>query len=258
MKGRALRRLSELSGAAAARQLALLDAERVQAAWQVRESRRARRLTVRVFPGGNVEIVVPLGTRSRTVQQFVGRHRGWIERKVEEFRHTAHVAPDVLPELVRLQAVGRQLTVHYAVAPGVPRALQTGSELLVRGDLARAPLVRHALQRWLLHTAHAQLLPWLDAVALRHGLSFARAQVRRQRTRWGSCSRAGTISINACLLFQPPDVVRYLFSHELAHTVHLNHSRRFWRLVEKLEPDWHALDRELSRGWHHVPHWAIG
>jgi predicted metal-dependent hydrolase len=94
-------------------------------------------------------------------------------------------------------------------------------------------------------------------VAAGHGLSYARAQVRRQRTRWGSCSRAGTLSINACLMFQPADVVQYLFVHELAHTVHLNHSRRFWKLVERLEPRWHALDRELSRGWRHVPEWAI-
>lgn len=253
-----MRRHSEVIAGAPAGQLALLDPQQVQLAWQVRESHRARRLTVRVFPGGRVEIVVPVGTRSRTVQQFVGRHRSWIERKVEEFRHTTHAAPDVLPESVFLQAVGQRLAVRYAAAAGVPKALQTGNELWLCGDLARGLLVRHALQRWLLHTAHAQLLPWLDAVAQRHGLSFSRAQVRRQRTRWGSCSRAGTISINACLLFQPADVVRYLFSHELAHTVHLNHSRRFWRLVERLEPDWRALDRELSRGWHHVPHWAIG
>lgn len=239
-------------------QLALLDQPLAQPSWQVRESVRARRLTVRVFPGGRVEVVVPHGTRSRTVEQFVSRHRGWIDKKVEEFRHAAPDPPDTLPELVSFQAVDRQLAVTYLQAAGVPKAIQTGDALLIRGDLTRGPLVRHALQRWLLHSAHAQLVPWLGAVSQRHGLTFSRAQVRRQRTRWGSCSRAGTISINACLLFQPPDVVRYLFVHELAHTVHLNHSRRFWRLVEQLEPGWHGLDGELARGWRHVPHWAIG
>ena len=68
-------------------QFSLLDLERERLGWQVRESRRARRLSVRVFPGGRVEIVVPVGTRPRTVQQFVARHRDWIDRKVEEFRH---------------------------------------------------------------------------------------------------------------------------------------------------------------------------
>lgn len=238
-------------------QLALLDLATLQPAWQVRESPRARRLTVRVFPGGRVEIVVPPGTRSRTVQQFVARHRGWIDRKVEEFRHTVTASPDSLPDVVCFQAIGRQLAVRYVDAQGVPKAIEREDGLQVCGDLGRRPLVRHALQRWLLHTAHSQLVPWLATVAASHGLSYAKAQVRRQRTRWGSCSRAGTLSINACLMFQPADVVQYLFVHELAHTVHLNHSRRFWKLVERLEPRWHALDRELSRGWRHVPEWAI-
>jgi len=253
-----LRRRSEPALAAAAGQLALLDQPAAPDAWQVRESRRARRLTVRVFPGGRVEIVVPLGTRSRIVEQFVSRHREWIDRKVEEFRHAIPEPPDALPESVALLAVGRRYEVRYELEQGAPRATEDGTLLRVQGDLSRVPLVRHALQRWLLHTAHQHLVPWLGSVAAGHGLAFSRAQVRRQRTRWGSCSRAGTISINACLMFQSPDVVRYLFVHELAHTVHLDHSRRFWRLVEKLEPGWHALDRELSRGWRNVPHWAIG
>lgn len=253
-----MRRLSEGQGAGTAGQLALFEHDASLPGWRVRESRRARRLTVRVFPGGRVEIVVPVGTRSRTIQQFVTRHRPWIDRKVSEFRHQAPEAAEDLPGSVRLQAIARQLAVRYVPGEGAPHALECADELVVSGDLARIPLVRHALQRWLLHSAHQHLLPWLGAVAGRHGLVFSRAQVRRQRTRWGSCSRAGTISINACLLFQSADVVRYLLVHELAHTVHLNHSRRFWRLVEKLEPGWEALDHELSRGWRHVPHWAIG
>ncbi len=239
-------------------QLALLDTALEQPAWRVRESQRARRLTVRVFPGGHVEIVVPVGTRPRMVQQFVSRHRIWIERKVEEFRHIGAEPPEALPRAIALQAVGRALTVDYASCLGIPRVHDAGDRLLVAGDLSRLPLVRHALQRWLLKTAHAELVPRLQAVAVRHQLEFARAQVRRQRTRWGSCSRSGTVSINACLLFQRPDVVRYLFVHELAHTVHMNHSRRFWRLVERMEPGWAPLDRELATGWRHVPHWAIG
>jgi predicted metal-dependent hydrolase len=243
---------------AAAGQLALLDASQAQPDWRVRESLRARRLTVRVFPGGRVEIVVPVGTRSRTVQQFVTHHRRWIDRKVEELRHLVTEPADSLPTAVSFQAVDERLAVEYADAQGPPRVVESGAGIVVCGDLTRLPLVRHALHRWLLHKAHAHLVPWLDAVADNHGLEFARAQVRRQRTRWGSCSRSGTISINACLMFQPADVVQYLFVHELAHTVHLNHSRRFWRLVEKFEPGWQALDHELSRGWRHVPHWAIG
>ena len=243
---------------AAAQQLALFDAPAQELPWCVRISSRARRLTVRVFPGGRVEVVVPPGTRPRLVEQFVARHRAWISRKVEEFRHVEVDSSPALPGEIEFAAAGRRLAVEYRPAAHPPRLRELDGRLVVSGDLGREALVRHVLQRWLLRAAHAHLVPLLASEATRHGLSFQRAQVRRQRTRWGSCSRAGTISLNACLMFQTADVVRYLLAHELAHTVHMNHSRRFWKLVERLEPGWKPLDRELARGWRRVPGWAVG
>ena len=67
----------------------------------------------------------------------------------------------------------------------------------------------------------------------------------------------GTISLNACLLFQRPEVVDYLIVHELMHVKHMNHSNRFWQAVEKHCADWRALDRELLQGWRHVPRWIF-
>jgi predicted metal-dependent hydrolase len=65
------------------------------------------------------------------------------------------------------------------------------------------------------------------------------------------------VSLNCSLLFLTLEVVRYLFIHELAHTKHMNHSANFWRLVEKIEPDYRRLDRELLAGWHTVPVWVF-
>lgn len=242
---------------AASPQLSLLETEGPQEAFVVRESERARRLTVRVFPGGRVEIVVPRGTAPATVQQFVTRHRTWIDLKVREFGHREPAAGAALPQRVSFQSVGEDWQVVYERAPRAPRVREGDGVIVVRGELERGRLVRHVLQRWLMRRAHARLAPWLLEVAAEAGLGVARVQVRRQRTRWGSCSRRATISLNACLMFQPGEVVRYLFAHELAHLVHMNHSRRFWRLVETLEPDWRRLDGELMSGWRHVPGWVL-
>jgi predicted metal-dependent hydrolase len=89
------------------------------------------------------------------------------------------------------------------------------------------------------------------------GLVFQRVLIRRQRTRWGSCSNRGTISLNCCLLFQPPQAVRYLLIHELVHTVHMNHSQRFWERVARHCPQFHSLDRQLRAGWRQVPSWVF-
>jgi predicted metal-dependent hydrolase len=246
------------TGARSVAQLALLDDPATgQGAWQVRTSDRARRLTVRIVPGGGVEIVVPPGTRPRAVEQFVARYREWIDRKVAQYKPLVSVAGDELPQIVHFRASGDCWSVEQVDAACAMHVAVDGDRLRLVGDRSSRTPARQALQRFTMEYAHAILVPRLEQLSAEHRLPFAIAQIRRQRTRWGSCSRRGTISLNACLLFQSPAVVRYLLLHELAHTRHLNHSRRFWGLVEQLEPRWRELDAELSRGWREVPSWAL-
>ncbi|MBX3702768.1 MAG: M48 family metallopeptidase [Steroidobacteraceae bacterium] len=243
--------------AAQVTQLGLLDPATGPETWRVRPSERARRLAVRVLPGGYVEVVVPQGTRPRTVQQFVARHRRWIEHKVEQYRPLDATPPDRLPESMRFAASGHSFQMRYLPGHGRLRLQAGDGELVVRGDVGRIALVRHALQRFTMHMARAVLAPRLRQLSAATGMSYRRLQIRRQRTRWGSCSRNGTISLNACLLFQPPEVVDYLLIHELAHTRHMNHSRRFWALVARHEPRWRELDAALMLGWREVPAWIL-
>ena len=77
-----------------------------------------------------------------------------------------------------------------------------------------------------------------------------------QKTRWASCSRHKTISLNLKLLFFQPALVRYVFIHELCHTVHMNHSRKYWRLLLAKEPNCMALDKQLRTAWRLVPAWV--
>jgi predicted metal-dependent hydrolase len=92
-------------------------------------------------------------------------------------------------------------------------------------------------------------------VAEEHGFRYTGLQIRLQRSRWGSCSSQGRISLNLAILFHLPDVLRYLLVHELAHTQHMNHSARFWATVERCEPRWRELDAQLRTGWRRVPEW---
>ncbi len=240
------------------RQLDLLDVSApADSAWRVRASLRARRLTARVLPGGLVEIVVPRGTRPRVVEGFVARHRHWIERTLDLYRAAEAPGADGLPCSIHFPATGQGYTVRYDAAGSPPRVHIGQVSVRLTGPGARPALLRDALQRFLMRESHATLGPWLLQLSAATGLRYRRLQIRRQRTRWGSCSRNGTISLNACLMFQRAEVVRYLLVHELAHTRHMNHSRRFWHLVQELEPQWRDLDAALTRGWREVPSWAI-
>jgi predicted metal-dependent hydrolase len=241
-------------------QLSLFAPEDRSDPWLVRVSQRARRLSVRVYPGGKVEIVVPPRVPPGMVQRFIGQHREWIDRRVLEWRATAAPVP-VRPDHLHLKALGRHYRIEYRAAAGVtrvrPRADVAPDLLEVSGAVDNLRRVAAALERWLRRQVTHAMESALRQLAVQGGFSFSRLRIRRQRTRWGSCSSRGTLSLNVCLAFLEPAVVRYLLVHELCHTRHMNHSKRFWALVEQHEPDYRQLNRQLNGGWRQVPAWIL-
>lgn len=226
--------------------------------WAFRESRRARRLTVRVFHSGRVEVVVPSRTARTAVERFLERHRPWIEKKRAEAIRNATPPEPFPPQQIDFPGALESWRVHVSGGTGRVQLRVLGPGLLgLSGNTADARAVQNVLRRWLAARASELLAGPLEECAREMGMPYRRLAVRRQRTRWGSCSVRGTISLNCCLLFQRPQVVRYLLVHELAHVRHMNHSARFWELVSRYCPDYRQLDRELLDGWRRVPSWVF-
>jgi predicted metal-dependent hydrolase len=223
----------------------------------VRESRRARYLTLRLLPPHTLELVVPRGTRATEVTAFVHEHRQWIVEARRELAACRKLRFEGLPERVELRAIGKSWAVHYRHDPDAPVRCRVGEAVL---DVStREPNRRGAdaaLRSWLLDEADYHLAPRLLHESQLVGRRPASVQVRLQRTRWGSCSNSGTISLNAALLFLEPPLVRYLLIHELCHLLALNHSRTFWAAVARFEPDYETLDRRLTAAWAEVPLWV--
>ena len=234
-----------------------LGLDEAPAAWHVRRSPRARRLAVRVYPGGRVEVVVPRGVGARLVQRFVVGHSEWIARKVDEMRSLAPLNSNHVPSSIELAAIDENWTVRHERDDRSTLYAGSDRELTVVCASRDEHAGPRLLQAWLRSRAHMAFVPWLTRVADETGIEFKGVEIRRQRTRWGSCSRHGVLSLNACLLFQRPQVVRYLLVHELCHRVHMNHSERFWSLVAHHEPGFRALDQELGQGWRRVPDWVF-
>ncbi|HMA12515.1 MAG TPA: SprT family zinc-dependent metalloprotease [Steroidobacteraceae bacterium] len=224
----------------------------------VRHSRRARRVAVRIDAGGRVELVVPRGVSEARARSFLASRADWVAHHLHRRRAAAPPEQAFPPAHIELPALGERWRVFLAGGAGRLRLCQRpGSLLEVRGQGDRSQW-RRLLQRWLIARAQQVLATRVAEEARCHGFSFRSVSVRRQRTRWGSCSTRGAISLNLCLLFQAPAVLRYLLCHELAHTEHMNHSARFWLRVEQCEPQYRALDAELLRtGWSRVPQWVL-
>lgn len=226
--------------------------------FSVRESGRARRLSIKVYPRGRVEVVVPKRTRPREVQQFVNEHRDWIRRTRAQFAEEHHPEPFRLPGRIELPGIDRTAVVSYREERGAKsvRYRCSGSDLRLSGATGNDQLCVNALKRWLAGMARQHFGPRLRQLSAATGNRYERMHVRGQKTCWGSHSSTGTISLNYCLLFLEPALVRYLMIHELCHAKHMDHSRRFWARVARFEPDYRRLDRRLSDAWRHIPTWV--
>ena len=226
--------------------------------FSVRESGRAKRLSIKVFPRGRVEVVVPRRTRASEVQQFVEAHRDWIRSAQEKFAAEHPPEPFVLPKSIRLAGIEKTFSVRYLAEKGARtvRYRSSGDSLLVFGKTSDESLCVAALKRWLTSLAKKEYLPVLKSLSAMTGNSFTKMHVRGQRTCWGSHSSNGTVSLNYCLMFLSPAHLRYVMIHELCHARHMNHSRQFWQHVSEFEPDYRRLDKDLNSSWKQIPTWV--
>ena len=226
--------------------------------FSVRESGRAKRLSIKVFPRGRVEVVVPRRTRPAEVREFVETHRDWIRKVREQFAAEHAPEPFALPENVQLRGIERNFWVQYLPQDGVStvKYRAKGDTVVLSGRTSDENLCVAALKRWLTSLAKREYAPRLRSVSSLIGDSYKKMHVRGQKTCWGSHSSSGTISLNYCLMFLDPAHLRYVMIHELCHGRHMNHSRRFWSLVGRFEPDYRQLDKDLNSSWKRIPTWV--
>ena len=231
-------------------------------AYAVRRSKRARRVRLTVTARDGLVVTLPVGVAESHAHRAVCERAAWATRALAEVadRREEFLAGPValLPDLVDLPVASRTVPVVYAPvggAPGTAVAREREGVLVVTGD--GDPSARlAALRRWRDRTARSLLPALADDLASETGMEPARITVRGQRTRWGSASARGTVSLNRNLIFLPPHLVHYVLAHELAHLRHLDHSPRFWRLLETMVPSPATARAELRSARHLVPVWA--
>jgi predicted metal-dependent hydrolase len=204
--------------------------------YTVRRSARAQRVRVNVHAHTGVEVVLPARAPERAAAVAVSELRPWIERRLQEARE------------VRARIAARAGTVPYLGAPlelvpqpGRTRAHRTGERLLVPDGDARP-----AIERFYRRSARAEIATRLDRATALAGSAYSALDIRAQRTRWASCSPAGRMSFNWRLLLAPERVLEYVIWHEVCHLEILDHSPRFWSLLERHWPAYRE-DRDWLR-----------
>jgi hypothetical protein len=209
----------------------------------LRRNPKARRYILRVDRAGRVRVTMPRWGSAAEARRFTEANQAWLEKQLQRFA--------TLPKPTTEWRIGTELLfrgdrVKIALADSHGKEyVRLGTEAFrVRDTEAN---VRPMLERRLWKLAAQELPVHVRALAAAHQSPVFRVCVRNQKSRWGSCSRKGTVSLNWRLI-QTPDFVRdYIILHELMHLRQMNHSPRFWAEVERVCPDYESAERWLKQ-----------
>lgn len=241
--------------------------------FRVKVSSRSGSVRFCISPSRGMVITVPRGYDLARLPGLIASRREWICRHWERLCLQGLPDAESVPEGGRSERekirsawpgcmdfafTGEHFGIRYEPGAGPCSARENLGIVTVRhpeGDWSGA---REALESFLKRRAKKVFEPVLRGLAKEKKLPPpSRLSVRFQRTRWGSCSGAGNINLNVCLLFLPREQAEYVFLHELCHRKHMDHSACFWSLLETVLPEARSLDKALARAWMHVPRWLL-
>lgn len=228
--------------------------------YNLRLSKKAHHIHLKVIPNKGLEVVVPVRQQKRVViADLLDEKKSWIKKHLA----TIKISPLEAISSITLQAINQNWQIEYqqTISKQIKAIVRPGESnshsLILCGDVQDIARTQTWLKKWLQQQAEEHLVPWLHALSIEHGLTFNKAQIRSQRTMWGSCTSSKNISLNYKLLFIPPNYAEHVMLHELCHTKHLNHSKRFWNLLSKIDRDCVTNNHAVREADQYVPAFFI-
>ena len=213
---------------------------------------RRKTLGIHVYPDTRVIVRAPLNTDLRFIEEHLHTRAAWILKHQQQFRQTPP-SPPVEPQSVTgatVRYLGEGYTLRIETSQRQRVQLGGGEIIVSVRDATDTDHVAALLNRWLRVQAERVFAERLTACFPRvaaWGIAFPPLKIRDMKTRWGSCSSKGNVSLNLRLIHQPVELIDYVVLHELCHLKELNHSPRFWKLMDRVLPDWRDRRKRLNQ-----------
>ena len=228
--------------------------------YKIRHSKRAKHISLRIYSGSGLEIVVPDRKRKFDVITFLNSHRAWVEKHAARFKMVLQADDNQsLPEKIELRAMNQSADIIYRPIEAtqcVSHCIEK-NKIIFYGAITDFSICIPVVMKWLKKQAKNHLENCIRELSVQHDLPFRKLSIRGQKTVWGSCTAKKDIQLNYKILFLPDYLARYILIHELCHTIHLNHSASFWKMVAKLVPDFRAQVKALREADQYMPSWIV-
>lgn len=226
--------------------------------YTVKTHPRARRVKLKASVKKGLEVIVPPRFNHNRIPDVLEEHKTWI------LKHTFNIQQQLdkithqeLPNEIYFAASDRKFNLVYIPSNNKKMQLifRPHQELVILGDVHNKTLIKKLLTQWVKEQSSIFLTELINKISKVIGLDFSEVSFRCQATRWGSCNSKKNISLNYKLIFLPYALASHIIIHELCHTVHMNHSQKFWKKVASFDPQWKENTRAVRKADSYVPHW---
>jgi predicted metal-dependent hydrolase len=205
--------------------------------YRIRYSMKAKYLRLQIDHSTGLVVVIPRGFKLEEAEKFIFKKREWILKHLKAVPLTEEYT--YLGEKIGIKQTYDLFLSRHSIS-------FTKSILLIESPSGSSENIKIIYNAWLRHRAKNYLPARTQTLALQHNFTFKQVTIRNQKTRWGSCSASGNISLNHRLMKYRKELIDYVIIHELCHLKEMNHSNKFWKLVESIVPDYKLLKRELK------------
>lgn len=203
----------------------------------IRRSAKAKYMRLQISVADGLEIIIPQKIKNIDVDEFLRSKKKWIKKHSNRLNEKTgfFYFGKRIDVLEQFDLFDKNFSFNY-----------TGEKLIISCPVGTGGKKEELFNFWIREKAEEYIPPRVSFLAQKHGFNFGKIVIRNSKTRWGSCTSKKNLSFSSKLMYFNHKVIDYVIIHELCHTIHLNHSKSFWGLVEEKMPMFKFYQRQLS------------
>jgi predicted metal-dependent hydrolase len=216
---------------------------------EIKEIIKSKRETfsIKVEPDSTVSMRVPKFANKKLIEEVVAQKKTWIIDKQSELKQKQDEIPiRKFEEGETIPFLGNAITLSY---------YEGNQGIFLQDSQLNIPEIyeyraREVISEWMIYQAKYILPKAATKFNRVYNPEKVKFKVSNALKRWGSCSNRGSINLSWRLVMAPPEIIEYVIAHEIAHLAEFNHSEKFWRLVEKINPEYKRHKKWLKENGH--------